>query len=140
MRQFHFYHAETGLLHQSCVSINTPEAEKVAALNCPEGHLPIEGELDPREHRIDVETKSVVDYQPPAPSADHEWNRNAKRWQLSAAAQGKINRSNAARARIAQLEASQHRHVREHCLGMAGAAERLKAVDDEIFSLRSQLQ
>lgn len=140
MRRFHFYHAETGLLHHSCVSINTPEAEKVAALNCPEGHSPIEGELDPRSHRVDIATGEVIEYQPPAPTADHEWNADAKRWQLSAAALGKLNRSNAARARIAQLENSQHRHVREHCLGIAGAAEKLKAIDDEIFSLRSQLQ
>lgn len=108
--------------------------------NTPSGCGAVEGLFDHMSQRVDMETGKVVDYQPPKPSADHEWNGETKRWQITAGAADKINRSNAAHSRIAQLEASQHRHVREHCLGIAGAAERLKAIDDEIFSLQSHLQ
>lgn len=155
MRAISFYHKETGLLtgNQLIVSDND-----MLAANTPANHIAIDGHYDNLSQKVDIanptflETTgmdgeavqtpvySVIDYQPPQPSTDHEWNDETKRWQLSAAAAGKINRSNAARIRISQLEVSQHRHVREHCLGIAGAAERLKAIDDEIFSLRSQLQ
>jgi hypothetical protein len=51
----------------------------------------------------------------------------------------RLNQANAARARIAQLVNSQHQHVREHCLGKPEAVEALKAIDDEILSLQSQI-
>lgn len=137
MKSYSFYHAETGALHHKRFTTN--DKTQLAA-NTPEDHEVIEGHHDHLSKRVDVETGEVIDCQPPAPSADHEWNGEAKRWQLGAAAAGKQARNAAARQRIAQLENAQHRHVREHCLGVAGAAERLKAIDDEIFSLRSQLQ
>jgi hypothetical protein len=131
-----FYDKATGLLNGV---LFTASDEAVVALNTPEGHAAIDGHHDHTRKRVNVDTKEVIDYQPPRPSADHEWNDESKRWQLTEAAADKIVRSNAARARIAQLEASQHRHVREHCLGMPGAANRLKEIDAEIAALRADL-
>lgn len=137
MNNYSFYDRQTGAIHQRRFSTND---ESQLEANTPENHEAIGGHHDHLSKRVDIETGEVVEYQPQAPSADHEWNGEAMRWQLGAAAAGKQARNAAARQRIAQLENSQHRHVREHCLGIAGAAERLKAIDDEIFSLRSQLQ
>jgi hypothetical protein len=134
----YFHDAETGIFHHSMFVTSD---ESIVAANTPAGHKAYScGEaIDVLSQRMDIATGNLIDYQPPQPTDDHEWNAQTKRWQLSAVAAGKLNRSSAARARVAQLEASQHRHVREHCLGIAGAAEKLKVIDDEIFSLRSQL-
>jgi hypothetical protein len=136
MKNYHFYDLRTGEIHRHSFSASDHEA---VSTNTPPGCAAIEGQYDREAQRVDISTGQVIDYQPPAPSADHEWNADTKRWQLTAAAADKISRSNAARARIAQLEAAQHRHVREHCLGVAGAAAELKKIDAEISSLESQI-
>jgi hypothetical protein len=140
MRQFHFYDASTGLFHSSSVVINAPFGhEETAQKNCPAGHNIIEGVFDPLCQRVDLATGQVIDYQPPAPSTDHEWNSAAKRWELSPAAQSKAEARAAASARIAELEASQHRHVRDLLLGSLSARPRLQAIGDEITKLTADL-
>ena len=136
MKQYSFYHKETGVIHPKHFTTTDPTQLKG---NTPTDHIAIEGSHDELSKRFDLTSKTIVEYQPPAPSADHVWNPEAKRWQLSSAAADRIARSNAARVRIAQLEASQHRHVREHCLGKPDATGALQKIDDEIFSLRSQI-
>jgi hypothetical protein len=136
MISYSFYHKESGVIHSRRFSTDDPTQLRG---NTPADHAAIEGHHDHLSKRFDLETKQVVEWMPPAPSADHVWNPETKRWQLSAAAAEKIERSNAARVRIAQLEASQHRHVREHCLGFSGAADRLQAIDAEIATLREVL-
>jgi hypothetical protein len=139
MRQFHFYDASTGVLHASSIVINAPDAEKNAAANCPPDHEVVEGTLDPLSQCVDVATGQVIDYQPPAPSSDHIWSTDSKRWQLSGAAQGKLDARSHAVDRIAALEASQHRVMRELALGSATALARLKSIDAEIVALRPAL-
>lgn len=89
-----------------------------------------------RQAEIDSAAAAVlIDYQPPAPSTDHEWDSTSKRWNLSAAAQAKAQGRQAAQARIAELTASQHQHVRELLLGSLSARPRLQSIQDEIAML-----
>lgn len=78
----------------------------------------------------------VIDYQPPQPSPEHEWNHDTRRWRLSESAQAKVEASVIARARIAALEASQHSEVRKALLGDRTAMGALQAIEDEIVGLR----
>lgn len=137
MISYSFYHKDTGVIHPK--KFSTDDLTQLPG-NVPSAdHIAIDGHHDHLSKRFDLETERVVEWVPPAPSADHEWNDEVKRWQLSAAAIAKLNRANAARARIAQLVNSQHEHVRAHCLGKPGAAARLQAIDAEILSLQSDL-
>jgi hypothetical protein len=142
MRCFYFYHKTSGVLNQNTIVINAPNAENVALLNCPPEHKIIEGNFDPLSQRVDIETGQLIDYQPPQPSADHEWNADTKRWQLSAAAQSKLDGNTAAMTSISSGELRSLRAMRELLLVLSveGAErDRLKAIDDEIVSLRPQL-
>lgn len=137
MNLYSFYHKESGALHPKL--FGTDDVTQVAG-NTPADHFAIEGHHDHQSKRVDIKTKQVVEWIPPTPSADHVWNPETKRWQPSAATVDKINRDNAARARISLLEASQHRYVREHCLGIEGTTEKLMAINDEISTLEKGLQ
>jgi hypothetical protein len=121
-------------------TFSTDQQDYQAPTDFPDGHGVIEGLHDHLSKRVDVATGEVVDYQPPQPSADFEWNAEMKRWQLTAAAAAKIDGNASARARIAVLENAQHRAVREAMLDPLGGIARLKAINDEIASLRPQLQ
>lgn len=103
------------------------------------GAVAIEGDHDNLSKRVDIESGQIIDYQPPRPSSDHEWHDGVKRWKLNAAAAAKIERVNSARTRIAQLEESQHAHVRAHCIGIAGAAAELQKIHDEIITLQKDV-
>lgn len=81
----------------------------------------------------------LIDHIPPPPSHEHEWNEDAKRWHLNAAAQAQAQARTAAIARMAELEASQHAIVRELLLGGLSARPRLQAVADEIAKLSATL-
>lgn len=129
------YSTETGLFTGVIIAVH----DDLLDANTPSGHAALIGRYDNLSQRVDIASGEVIDYQPPAPSADHEWNADTKRWQLAAAAQSKIDNHNAAMTGIARLEAAQHRAVRELALGRPAAAERLMAIDAEIVSLRSQL-
>ena len=127
-----FYHKETGLLHSNHLTVSD---EAAIALNTPPDHIAIDGHHDPLSKRVDVATGEIVDYQPPHPSEQHEWDATTKRWQLSAAAQAKAQARVAAAARIAALEASQHSLVRALVLGDESARPQLQAIADEISKL-----
>lgn len=141
--RFHFYDAETGILHSKVygTSIRDPQlAMESARANSPDGHLTIAGTYDHRNQRIDVQSGIAVDYKPPAPSDDHEWNADAKRWNLNAATVNRIASDRTARARITHLETNvQPRAIRESALNRPGAGKRLQDIDDEIAELRKQL-
>jgi hypothetical protein len=137
------------------------------AINTPSGHASIEGEHDHLSRRIDIErfhrdreaaleahrahrpevdpafefratAAHVIDWQPEQPSADHEWNTDTRRWQLSATASGRIARRQSALGRIRELERQQARPMRELAIdaGNAEARKRLEAIEAEIASLR----
>lgn len=81
----------------------------------------------------------VIDWQPPQPDADHEWNADSRRWEKTAAAAERDRKRLVALARIDTIERQQLRTMREHALGYDGAAARLKAMDEEILALRADL-
>jgi rare lipoprotein A (peptidoglycan hydrolase) len=87
---------------------------------------------------MDVANGGVIDYQPPQPSPDHEWNADARRWDLSAAAAERIGRRAQAASRIEALERAQARPIRELAIdpSNAEARKRLEAIEGEIASLR----
>jgi hypothetical protein len=136
MSTYSFYHPETGQIHHQ--AFGTDDARMLKA-NTPAGYVATPGCLDPLSQRIDVTTGEVVDYQPPLPSADHEWNATTKRWQIKPEIQAKQAARRSALVSIAALEASGVRVARELALGQAGALDRLKALDIEIAAQRLKL-
>jgi len=141
---------------------------RAVQLNLPEGHGAIAGRFDHLSQRVDIErlqreddeaatawaakgddkgppsrvvatAAHVIDYQPPAPSTDHEWNPDTKRWLLSAVAQATVAAAAAAKARHAELIGQQHDDIRRAVLGDTSALERLRAIDTEVTALRGQL-
>jgi hypothetical protein len=142
LEEFSYYHSETGVLHGKFVSIDCDiGVPDFAKANAPAGHVPIRGRFDQRTQRVNVEllkpddvatAEHVIDYQPPQPSADHEWSATMKRWQLTAAAQAKAATHVAAQRRIAELLEQQHHLVRRLVLGDETARTPLQAIDDEV--------
>jgi hypothetical protein len=138
MKTFSFYHRETGLLNGRTFSTDD-DGMIDANIKLYPSHAAIEGAHDHRNKRVNVTTGAVEDYQPPVPSADHEWNTETKLWELKDEVKVKQQAQQKAREQIAWLEASQHRAVREAMLDPIGGIRRLKAIDDQIAVLRSQL-
>lgn len=131
-----FYDPATGFFSGS--SYHGPEDH--VEMNTPAGHAAIEGRHDHRSRRVDLSGAEpiVVDYQPPAPSPDHEWSGETRRWQLNRASQMELDARTAAVELIAILEASQHRALREYLLrGDPEMKARIQAIDDHIASLRT---
>ncbi len=131
--RFHFFDKTTGILHPISVHTNIEDSERAsqfARANAPPDHSEIAGEYDHLCQRVDVTTESIVDYQPPAPSPDHEWNEVSKRWRLSGAAETK-------QSRIRELEASLPRALLEHALGYEGAKQKLMDIDGELVALQA---
>lgn len=124
MRNVTFYHKETGLLHPVSVVTND---DRAVALNTPADHIAIDhpdgGRLDHRCQKVDLETLTIVSYQPP-PSADQEW-----RAQFGAARISGVRR--------AELVSQQHSLVRRLALNPSDAAAHsaLEAIDAEIHLL-----
>lgn len=147
MKHFHFFDTQTGLFHGDALAVNSSDKRtggpsdglEMAQANCPEGHKPIEGHFDPLSQRVDVSTGAVVDYKPPQPSTDHEWNADAKRWQLKAEVVQRNAQRAAALAQIVALEAGQLRAVREALCGDVAAVQRLRTIDAAITKLRTEL-
>lgn len=94
---------------------------------------------DPPPPRLRPTAAHIVDYQPPQPSTDHEWNKDVRRWQLTKAASIRQNEQASARAMIAKCETAALRPQRELALGIDGAKDRLQAIDNEIAQWRAKL-
>ncbi len=140
IRTFSFYNTTDGLLHTSQTQCSEhANAEAFADSNAPPGYKAIEGQFDPLSQRVDTISGEVVNYQPPQPSLDHEWDDTTKRWQLNAAAAQRLAERSNALTQIPTLEAKQHRAMREYALGIAGAAERLSSIENQIAALRAKL-
>jgi hypothetical protein len=140
--RFHFYNKTTGILHPDSVHTNIENSEralKFARANAPLDHLEIAGEYDDLCQRVNVETGAVVDYQPAAPSPDHQWDERTKRWGLSALAQSKAVASVSANARVATLADEERHLVRRLVLNPSDTAAhaRLDAIDVEIAALQA---
>lgn len=131
MKTWSFFDPHTGLF----AGLHYTGSDGTVEANTPRGHASAEGLHDHLSRKVDLATGAVVDYQPPAPSSDHEWNDTTKRWQLTAAAQAKADAAAAARARHAALIVSQHDDIRRAVLGDAAALERLRAIETEVSGL-----
>jgi hypothetical protein len=135
IKTYSLYEAATGLFTGKRLHCDD---EGLLSARLPAGTLAMEGAFDHRGQRVDLASGAVVDYRPPAPSGDHEWNSTDKRWQVRPA-RGAEGRTAVIYARIQTLEATQGRAVREATLGDATAMQRLKDIDAEINALRKEL-
>ena len=137
MRVVSFYHKVSGLFHAR--HLMSSDAKSIA-LNTPQDHIAIDGDhYDRLSQRIDITTGKVVDELPAQPSDDHEWNATDRRWQVKPEVLAREETRRHAILRISQLEMSGVRSLRELALGEAKAADRLKALDNEIATLRKTL-
>jgi len=137
MRVVSFYHKVSGLFHGR--HLMSSDAKSIA-LNTPQDHIAIDGDhYDRLSQRIDIQTGKVIDLLPEQPSADHEWNATDRRWQIKPEVMAREESRRHAIMRIRQLEMSGVRSLRELALGEAKAADRLRALDNEIAALRKSL-
>jgi hypothetical protein len=113
VKTYSFYHRETGRLAKHHVTID----ERQLAVNTPADHEPIEGVFDPLRQRVDVATRSVVEWAHP-----------------NLAALDEADRVRALHQRAAALEAGQARALRSLALNPDDAAARrvLEAIEREI--------
>jgi hypothetical protein len=137
IKTFSLYEAATGLFTGKRLQC---DEEGLLEVRLPPGTLAIEGAHDHMSQRVELSSGKIVAYHPLAPSADHEWNAAAKRWQPKRAAREGEGRRAVVYARIHALETSQGRAIREATLGNAAAMQRLKEIDAEIAALRAELQ
>lgn len=93
------------------------------------------------------EQRLLIDYVPPSPGDEHEWNRDRKRWVLRADVSERRSRRSQAIADIQKLEQSSLRALREVKLAElkgqnpeAQSVERLERIEQQIASLREQLK
>lgn len=111
MKSYSYYYAESGLFTgRSTARISLPREI--------EGCLYIEGIFDHLSQRIDIATGKVIDYQPPRPSADHEWVHDedgvrVRRWRLNKEAQEAINADKSARIELAEIDSRLIRYLDE---------------------------
>lgn len=95
------------------------------------------GEDPPAPVRTVANATHVVDYQPPSPSPDHEWNATTQRWQLSAVAQRAASEQMTRGRALAALEKKTPALLRAVALGKPGALAELTALDAQIAALES---
>ena len=139
VKHYRFFDELTGLFHPMFVKATSFED---ALASQPPGHKMMEGDIDHFSQRVDLATGAVVDYVPPQPSANHQWNETVKRWVLNDAVAAENVKRSTAVARITQLEAAQHRPLRELAQdpSNAEARKRIDTIDDEIKHLREMLR
>lgn len=112
MRTFHFYDVVTGLFTGNSLSLSGSRLE-VLRRNTPEGCKAYEGAVDYLSQRVDVETDALIDYQPPAPDSNYEWNPQVKRWLKRAEVVADEQRKADVMAEIESLEKLQLRSISE---------------------------
>jgi hypothetical protein len=136
MKTVSFYDLTTGLFAgRTFASTDEDQIEQ----HTPDGHGHVEGVHDHLSRRVDLATGEVVDHQPEQPSADFEWDAQAKRWKLSAAVLASQQARSSAMTEIARLEAACIRPLRELALGIAGAHDRLAGLEAAIATERARL-
>lgn len=139
MKSFGFFLKTTGRFHSKLLLAScAADAEN----NCPLGYEIIEGQFDPLSQRVNLATGEVIDYQPEQPSADHEWNVDARRWRLKPEVVERNNQRATAQQTIATLEAQQPRAMRELAIdpNNADALQRLQSIDAAIADQRRIIQ
>lgn len=137
---YHVYHRATGLFTGHAVNTDNTaiDIQHLVQENHGSDFAGMADVADPLSQRVDVKTRKLVDYQPPAPSNDHEWDGATRRWHLSMAAQQR----QVVAAKIKALEDEQHRPLRELTLDPTNAAarQRLESIEASIEILRASIQ
>jgi hypothetical protein len=133
-----FFDAGTGLW----TGVRFSGSEADIALNAPAGSVPVAAVEFPWAMRLDADTGTLVDYKPPAPSPDHDWNAQERRWVVRPAVLQQQSAKRAALEEITRLELSQLRLQREERIGRGGLTpleikKRLEDIDDQIIALRA---
>lgn len=140
MKQWAFYSLTDGRFTGQTFSSDDLSMLKA---NTPAGSGAIEGEFDRLSQSVDVKTLDVVDYRPPQPDDDHEWDSTEKRWVLTRDASEQQVRDRAARSAISLIEEkSGPRAVREALLLVLPDGDekvRLAAFDAEIEEHRKDI-
>jgi hypothetical protein len=133
MKTWSFFHPETGLFSGRVLRAS----DRAIAENTPDGLIAIEGEYDYLCQR--VENGQVVDYQPPQPDADHEWN--GQRWVLKREVEERNLRRYESLHQIRLLEERQLRPLRELSVNPdnSEARQRLTQIEKEIAELRADV-
>jgi hypothetical protein len=108
MRTWHFYRLSDGTFDGR--SYTTSDYSSLAQ-NIPSGFGAYEGVKDWRTQR--VRDGRLIDYIPPKPTDDHEWDVAAKRWVLKRAIQERTARQAKAREQIEALERKMARPLSE---------------------------
>lgn len=132
MKIVSFYHKDTGLLN-SVQFMCSDDADLV--LNTPKNHAVIDGHHDSLCKKVDIESKTVVDYQPLQPSENHEWNNFTKRWVHTKEYQVRLEKRNAAAFQISMLECRQPRILRKIAL----QAEGWMTYKSELIEIENQI-
>lgn len=140
-RNWAFYDASTGLFRPK--RITCPDAFDIST-KTPDGCIPIEGEYDHLSQRVDIETGDIVDYQPPLPDDDHDWNAEAKRWLKRAEVRQWERARDAAQTQLDALDLKKVRALSEHVLSPERAGrdgklprERLEEIEAQMEPLRA---
>jgi hypothetical protein len=74
---YSLYRKEDGLFTGEVLGLPEPRVEHPGV---PSGHAWHPGHHDHLSRKLDLTTNAVVDYRPSAPSEDHQWNANSRRW------------------------------------------------------------
>lgn len=140
MKHWSLYRLDDGML--AGIVIGGPDDGHLAS-NVPDGYGAIEGEHDHLSRRVDLATRQLVDWQPPQPSADHEWNAEARRWQKRADVVAAESAAIQAQAAIDVAELGSLRAIREALLETlpqnSPARTRLEEFDEAIAAERAKL-
>lgn len=76
MNTYSLYDLDTGLF----TGVTIMSSPDVLRLNVPDGCGCLLGAYDQLSQRVVIETGEVIDYQPPQPSPQHQWDVETKRW------------------------------------------------------------
>lgn len=137
MKTISLYDPKTGFL--------TGEIKRGPALDHLLQHVPVglaavEGAVDHLSYRIDPETSSAVDWQPPQPDADHEWNEQHRRWLKKPEVAAREARRAEALNSTREIERDRAaRRMRELLIQMTDDPE-LKEIEAQIADLRPDLR
>lgn len=147
--KYNIYDNLTGLF--TGVTVRGPT--HLAEANCPPGHSWVIGDqIDHLAQKFDLQTNTVVDYQPPAPADDSNhtwaWDATKKRWESSPTlAALRAVRIAEVQTAIEAQEKAQDRPQRELLAAFrlalpapVTALNRMTAIDNEITRLRGLRQ
>lgn len=140
MKSWSYYDRETGLFSRRKHS--GPDDWLPSP---PDGHVAIEGDFDHLSKRFDLSTLTVVEYQPPCPDDEHEWDSTTDptrpRWRKRREVVERERQRAVSLSRIKELEEKQLRPLRELARDPenAEARRRLVQIDTDIAELRASL-